>query len=815
MKKIIFILLYFLSFNTILKAQLDNVFPIWEEAQNLIVEGDLESAYIKAKEALELSKEKDLKDAMINSLRLMSLISQKQEKTEMVLRHYLEILDINLKRGDNEDKMEAFLTIANFYKKQELYKKSIQYYHNALQYISHTNEYHAKEHIWDELANVHFESEQFDSSRIYNQFLIDFHSEKKEKELELFYIQKRADTWMAQDQYLKAIQEYQIIKNKAQKNNDNKNYVTAINNIGIAYTRQKEHQKALDFLLEANDICNHKPLVDLAILWNNIGIAYMNINDPKNALQYLKDAQKITSNKKEKIKLNHRIAETYFKLNDLYNASHYNDLVKGEASNNNYISLLSQSYKTRADIQQQLFNFEEAFDAYEKHLQLEKQLSLNQDKEKQRLLELKNKLERSEKEIKLELAAREIEENRIKAEREKLEFENEKIKLEKEALRLNAEKKEKELALLVQEQKAKEAELKTKELESEAQQQQLALVSQRLKAEQKARELEESQRQQQLQQLELEAATEREERKQQELEAAKKEKEAQSQLLEREKEISNITRWGARIGGAVALLIIGLILFFLRISRRNNKRLEAQNIEIEQQRSELEKSNTIIHTEREKSEKLLLNILPAAIAEELKEKGFATPQKYDSVTVLFTDFGGFTRISSSMNADVLIEELNTCFTAFDSIIEKYNMEPIKTIGDSYMCAGGVPIVNSVNPSDVVRAALEMSDFMQKRLAEKQSQNIPYWDTRIGIHTGPVIAGVVGRKKFAYDIWGDAVNTASRMESMAELNTVNISEATYELVKNDFSCVYRGEFDVKHKGIMKMYRVEKSPIKPLQ
>jgi len=250
-----------------------------------------------------------------------------------------------------------------------------------------------------------------------------------------------------------------------------------------------------------------------------------------------------------------------------------------------------------------------------------------------------------------------------------------------------------------------------------------------------------------------------------------------------------------------------LVLWFLSISRRNNKKLAQQNDEIEKQRAELETNRDLIAKEQEKSENLLLNILPAPIASELKEKGYATPKEYKEVTVLFTDFGGFTRISAKMDADELISELNTCFKTFDDIIGKYGIQPIKTIGDSYMCAGGVPIEGSVSPEDMVRAALEILDFMNVRRIGKQAQNIEYWDTRIGLHTGSIIAGVVGKKKFAYDIWGDAVNTASRMESGAKLNSVNISEATYERIKNTFQCSFRGEFSVKNKGIMKMYQVD--------
>ncbi|MGB1216935.1 MAG: adenylate/guanylate cyclase domain-containing protein, partial [Saprospiraceae bacterium] len=526
---------------------------------------------------------------------------------------------------------------------------------------------------------------------------------------------------------------------------------------------------------------------------------------------YFLKAIKFENNKENKLALNHKIAEIYIADNDLYNARVQNDLAYSNTKNK---KLKSESYKTAATISQALFEFEEAFEFYQKHLELEQEFRVQENLEKQKSLELQTKLERSEKEIRLEKAAEEIKQNKIKAEKERLTFENQKIKLEKEKIELERETKEKEIEILAQEQKAKqaqilaqEAELKAKELESESQKQQLALATQKLEAERNTRELEEAQRQQELQELELKAAQDRELLKQQELEASQEAQQAQKVIYEQQKWVSKIIRITASVGGLVSLFIIGLVLWFLRTSKRKNRKLAQQNDEIEKQRAELETNRDLIAQEQEKSENLLLNILPAPIASELKEKGYATPKEYKKVTVLFTDFGGFTRISAKMDADELISELNTCFKTFDDIVSKYDIQPIKTIGDSYMCAGGVPIEGSVSPENMVRAALEILDFMTTRQAEKQAQNIEYWDTRIGLHTGSIIAGVVGKKKFAYDIWGDAVNTASRMESGAALNSINISEATYELVKTHFQCSYRGEFPVKNKGIMKMYQVD--------
>ncbi len=209
-----------------------------------------------------------------------------------------------------------------------------------------------------------------------------------------------------------------------------------------------------------------------------------------------------------------------------------------------------------------------------------------------------------------------------------------------------------------------------------------------------------------------------------------------------------------------------------------------------------------LQKEKEKSEKLLMNVLPRVTAEELKSTGKATTRKYKTVTVLFSDIQGFTRIAEKMSPDKLVDELDSFFFHFDSVVEKYNVEKIKTIGDAYMCAGGLPNANSTNPVEVVLAALEIQQYM-KTLQLKGNK---VWDIRIGIHTGSVIAGVVGRKKLSYDIWGDTVNTASRMESSGESGKVNISGATYNLVKDYFICEYRGRMPVKYKGEIDMYFV---------
>ena len=225
----------------------------------------------------------------------------------------------------------------------------------------------------------------------------------------------------------------------------------------------------------------------------------------------------------------------------------------------------------------------------------------------------------------------------------------------------------------------------------------------------------------------------------------------------------------------------------------------------------IRKSKAILQTEKDRSEKLLLNILPADIAAELKEKGRADARDFEMVSILFTDFKGFTAASEKLSAQELVAEINACFEAFDGIMGKYNIEKIKTIGDAYMAAGGLPVPADDSAKNTVLAALEMQAFITDRKTKNEVANKPAFEMRVGIHTGPVVAGIVGVKKFAYDIWGDTVNTASRMESSGGVGKVNISEATYGLLKDnsDFAFESRGKVEAKGKGEMEMYFVSKT------
>jgi len=269
------------------------------------------------------------------------------------------------------------------------------------------------------------------------------------------------------------------------------------------------------------------------------------------------------------------------------------------------------------------------------------------------------------------------------------------------------------------------------------------------------------------------------EKKQGEVNLLTKDKAITDQKLQRQRLFKN----ASMIGLALVMMIAILIYRNYRAKVKTHKILDQQKGEIEG---------------------LLLNILPSQVAKELQTQGHAIPRYYESVSVMFTDFKGFTLIADKMTPQNLIEELNICFIAFDEIIGKYNLEKIKTIGDSYMCAGGIPIPSDDHLFRIIDASLDIKNFIKKNNVDRIAAGLEPWYLRIGIHVGPIVAGVVGKKKYAYDIWGSTVNIASRMESNGEPGQVNVSSSVYEKVKDKYKCTYRGKIYAKNVGEIDMY-----------
>jgi len=276
-------------------------------------------------------------------------------------------------------------------------------------------------------------------------------------------------------------------------------------------------------------------------------------------------------------------------------------------------------------------------------------------------------------------------------------------------------------------------------------------------------------------------------------------KEDEIGLLEKEAEITQLL--AKRQKYVIYGTILGLLLVFV-LAIGSYKRYRY-----------VKKTNKIIEEEKNRSENLLLNILPDETALELKQNGKVKAKKFESVTVMFTDFKGFTSYSQNLSPELLVKTVDYYFSKFDAIMEKYDLEKIKTIGDAYMCAGGLPFPTKDHPYKMVQAAFEIAQVMEETKRNTPKDIVPF-DVRIGINTGVIIAGVVGTRKFAYDIWGDTVNVAARMESLSEPGRVNVSQSTYLLIRDRYTCEHRGQIHVKNKGMMDMYFVNDSKEKPL-
>lgn len=485
------------------------------------------------------------------------------------------------------------------------------------------------------------------------------------------------------------------------------------------------------------------------------------------------------------------LARIYYQQNDAFNSNLNCDKAIEVASNNQFKKSEARAWYTKFLNYQALYEFQDALESYTEYKKLNDDLELADRLKQEAVQRNLFLLERQEKEFNLEL------------EKEKTQKEKEAALAARadaaEADRLAAEEREKKEAAL-----RREAEEKAKTA-SERQKKEAAL---RREAEAKAKktEAERIAAEEREKAAKAEAAAE-EERRLAQIEKAK------SDSLQQAKTISDleIERQRASVrsliflAGGLGLLIL-LFLFFIRQLRRKNKRIARQNEIIEEEKKRVEEQNVIIAQEKDKSEKLLLNILPEAVADELKEKGKTTPRQYDEISVVFTDFKGFTKISERLSPTELVEKLDEIFLEFDKIGETYHMNRIKTIGDAYMSTCGLPTPEGAHADYAVQAAIEMRDFIE-RFNSKLAKGEPRWEIRIGVNSGPVVAGVVGIKKFAYDIWGDTVNTASRMESSGEIRKVNVSGATYQLIKGRFKTEYRGKVQAKNKGEIDMYFVE--------
>ncbi len=767
MKKIIYILPFLLCCSFFGKTQDTNSIEVIERSDSNIVKTYLENASTSTE----------------SPVILQSLLKA---------QNYLE------KENDPLALFDIYNQIGKIYQSEDLNDRALPFFQKANRLPSPPISKLQKIELMDFIAKSYFAVGRIDSALIvYDQQLAYYENENNYEGI-LKTLQEKVNVFLKIKNYRMALDLNQQIKSLVQdKGNDEAHLAIVNNNIGYNFNFLDEHDKAIKYFLLALDSYengvmsssnNTSTKLDLVVLYTNIGITYNNIDDSQNAIKFLQQAIKSNNPKSSKISnayLQHLIASIYLNHGDVYNALQFNDLAILNSKKRKDLQVLSNAYNTAAEIQKQLYDYELALDFYQKHFAIRDSLALEDRFRKQQLLQTQLLLEKSEKEIKLLLVNEQIKDQAIA----NLEVEKKYLASEAERISLEADQQQKEFLLLKSEQEIKDANLRNTRLQAQKAEQELEVFQIKLIAEQKDREATEAQQQKRFAEMEAANAEVEKQKAKQEAELSKKNQNIAELQLE---QAETFRQFIYGLGTLLALVFI-MILSAWYYARIANRRLEAKNNEIEE--------------ERRKSENLLLNILPIETANELKSTGIATPKEYAKVTVLFADFSNFTKISEQLSAEELIRELNECFRAFDEITEQHGLEKIKTIGDGYMCAGGIPVANETNPTDAINAAIEMQQFMKKRFEDKTKAGVPYWNMRIGIHTGHVIAGVVGTKKFAYDIWGDTVNIASRMETSCDNGKINISASTRELVNGTFEYDFRGEVEVKHGNKVGMYFVK--------
>ena len=750
--------------------------------------------------------------AIQRTLAELSYFEKKQGNLPTALRYALQVLrEGNKNKQDSKIiQYEMMIQLGDIYALENLNEQAKIYYQQAISIIGEDFELAEGTSLYEKIAKNYFYTGSPDSAMVYFSELENLYINKKEDKKLVNLYQQIVTLYKNSNLLNEALTYNEKIKKVVQKENDPSLLATINNNIGYIHSIIGNHEKALEFFHQTRELCKKKAYVDLAPLFTNIGITYHNLKRPTNAINYLRQAEKELKKNgdpnQEKASLIYTLGVIYLNGNDIYNAkSSIEEAQKIAAKNNNQL-LLTEIYATAAKVDEKLYKYESALENYQHHLTLRDSFLLEERKRQQDLLQQQFLLNRSEKEIRLMMVQQDIQKLMIS----QLNLEKDKMSLKSEKLLLENKTKEIELIQLQQERAIQEAAIKNKALETERTEQTLRLTAQKLETEQNERILGELRQKEELERLKQQNLS-------RENDVLKKDKDLLTKdknLLTQQQELDRLNlekRKGELetiyVLSGIGFLILLMILAGLFYFRGANRKLAQQNEQIENQKIEIENSHQQVEEERQKAEEILLNILPAETARELKETGVATPKNYDMVSVLFSDFVAFTSVAEDMEPDELIEELNICFMKFDEIMEQNNMEKIKTIGDSYMCAGGIPAANKTNPIDAVKAAFAMQDYIQSRRKLRKKEGREYWGMRIGIHTGKVIAGVVGKKKFAYDIWGDSVNLASRMESSSEDGRINISDATYKYVKDIYHCQYRGGIVVKNIGSVEMYFIE--------
>lgn len=731
-----------------------------------------------ANRSLSMARSLRYDGGIIRASILLGEVFVRTGRPQEALQYYLEA-EAKLENAGNRTLQQNVKTaIGDLFFEEKLYASARRYYREVL--ALRPEDFDTREKAADAcLFDMRFDSAEI----LYKDLIYKFKEEGNNPRLVQIY-QKRARAYDAAGDAGKSLYYYLLLQDIIETAGTTQEQSLLYNNLGRQYVSLQDYPKALEYFRKAEMQCSYIPCEYPEVLWANMGIALHNTGESKRGIEYLLKAQKLLISRKDYAalaNLEHLMATVYFSSNDIYNALSHNQTAIQYASETKQKQVLAEAYRTGADLYHDLYDFEKAFEYYREYLNVLDEIRREDQTKEQRLTQQRALLSAAEGQIKFLIARqnfKDLELNQVKYERERLELQNKNLELE-------ARRKEDEVRLLEAQKDADQAKLREQTLQALQARQQLRLAAQQLDAEKQNRVILELREKEQIERAQNQADSTR---RAQELERIQRE-----QAYQTEQE-ANFRRVAYILGLAlfVVLLVVGISWWF---TRRSKRRVESQNRQIQAQKLEIE-------AEKQKSDVLLRNILPEEIAAELKSSGQATPRLYESATVLFSDFVNFTSLSARLTPGQLIDELNECFLAFDEICERHGLEKIKTIGDAYMCAGGLPIPNDTHAADAVRAGLEMAEWLKNRREAHPDSFLT--EMRIGIHTGPVMAGVIGKNKFAYDIWGDAVNLAARLEEHGEPGRVNISGATAEAVKHLYLAEHRGQKDVHNKGQVDMY-----------
>lgn len=764
-------------------VSLSMIDELLDRARN--TDSDLEKENL-ANKAQIMAKSARYQSGMLRSSIILGEVCARSGRNEKALRHYLEAEDQAISSKNQTVLPGIYRAMGDLFFAQKLYANASKYYEQTLARLP-DDEYTVEKAADAALYSMHYDSAEF----YYKILIAKYKTNRNNSHLVQIY-QKLAGAYNESGNYGKSLLYYLRIEDIVSRFGVPYEKGRLYNNLGKVYATLGDYQKAIDYFNKTEIQCQFaadigQPCESPEVLYINMGIALHNIRKTREGLEYLFKAQTILQQRNDQValaSLEHIIATVYSNSNDHYNALAHNDTAIRYAKANGQNDVLTLTYRTASRIYQDLYDYEKAFNYYTLYLSLLDSARLEDQRRKLMLAERSSQLRAAEGEIRFLLAQQEIKERDLqqsRAEQDKLEQDN-------ELLAADASKKELEVQLLQKQKEVDQATLREKTALAFQAQQKLLLAAKALEAERQGAVIEKLKRDEEIDKAEK-LASDRE-----------------VELLRRGKELADL-QLSANAEFARNTYIIGglglLMLVFMGVSwwyaRRTGRRLRLQNQKIEAQKNQIE-------NERGKSDRLLRNILPEEIADELKARGHADPKLYDSATVLFTDFVNFTKLSANLPPEQIISELDECFLAFDEIIERHGLEKIKTIGDAFMCAGGIPVANQSHAEDAVRAAIEINQWLSDR--NQKNPKAVFREMRIGIHTGPVVAGVIGKNKFAYDIWGDAVNLASRLEEQGEDGRINISQTTYHAIKDHFECTWRGQREVHNKGMVDMYFVER-------